>query len=69
MTDSRMDMENAVDNCASEFSRGGAISKIQAQYTKEAKAKVSSTTFWNYVQSLNIPGFRDAVEKALNLLD
>ena len=60
------DMENAIDNCANEFKHGGEITNIQANYLKETKQKVSSTEFWNYVDSLNISKFREAVEKVLN---
>lgn len=58
-------MENAVDNCANEYVHGGVISDFQARYMKEEKQKVRSQMFWDYVQSLNIPGFREAVAQVL----
>ena len=59
-------MENTIENCAIEFKGSKQISKTQADNLKQSYKKVSSVEFWSYVDSLNIIGFRDEIEKILS---
>ena len=65
MDSNEFDMRNAIDNCANKFRYTKKISKIQGEYMRETKRKVSSRVFGDYVDSLNILGFRTEVEKVV----
>lgn len=69
MTKETMDMQNAVDNAANEWKGTGSISSVFAKDLLETKQKVPSTEFWSYVDSLDISGFRAAVEKRCTELE
>ena len=66
MGNAQLDMENAVDNAYNDFCYQNQITKIQADYMKETKARVTSQAFWNYVQDVGGPAFYKAVENALS---
>lgn len=66
MNRERINLELAIDNAFNCYESSKTIPKLQAEDLINIHKRVSSSSFWNYVNSLGDFSFRATVEDILN---